>query len=458
MGRKRRGSQAFSFEQTEETLLQNESIVKLYQNKTFEPPDPAQLETIREEGGGGLAKRVKRGETEDGFLVLGVNKARRVIEDYKFWKQDDKEKIRKRKLKIAKQWKGRKRLRMKPLNPELETKLIDLIADRVPSDDEDPDYDDPDHLSSQCVWEASSPLVSSRGFSEHSEDLDHFPDDRPQCVWEASSSLLNSRDFTTSQGEVESLQHSEGFDHSQDCRPQGVSPLETRSSPTLKPLSNIANLSHGNQPSEEVTNENDVLTELQGLVPESELEELLQCEDFLFCGSQDMKSEVSPPVQVSGSSRRSVRRSARIMSVPNITGSIFTGVQDQPDHQENIQPRPKKVKKVKNPQERSEEADSPLKVKKKRTRKCTPQGPESSLGQVLKDVTNRQEEPASNDKKKRKEENSELAGHGRTAEGGQSEDKLPAVKVKRRKSYSLEEGGARYSLDGSRMNRSVRPC
>ena len=95
MGRKRRGSQAFSFEQTEETLLQNESIVKLYQNKTFEPPDPAQLETIREEGGGGLAKRVKRGETEDGFLVLGVNKARRVIEDYKFWKQDDKEKNRK---------------------------------------------------------------------------------------------------------------------------------------------------------------------------------------------------------------------------------------------------------------------------------------------------------------------------------------------------------------------------
>ena len=50
MGRKRRGSQAFNFEQSEETLLQNETIVKLYQNKTFEPPEPKEFETILEEG------------------------------------------------------------------------------------------------------------------------------------------------------------------------------------------------------------------------------------------------------------------------------------------------------------------------------------------------------------------------------------------------------------------------
>ena len=51
MGRKRRGSQAFNFEQSHETLLQNENIVKLYQNKTFEPPEPKLYETLIEEGG-----------------------------------------------------------------------------------------------------------------------------------------------------------------------------------------------------------------------------------------------------------------------------------------------------------------------------------------------------------------------------------------------------------------------
>ena len=39
MGKKRRGSQAFAFEQSEETLLQNENILKLYKNQTFEPLD-----------------------------------------------------------------------------------------------------------------------------------------------------------------------------------------------------------------------------------------------------------------------------------------------------------------------------------------------------------------------------------------------------------------------------------
>ena len=41
---RRRGSQAFQFEQSEETLQQNESICNLYQNKNYVPPDPGELE------------------------------------------------------------------------------------------------------------------------------------------------------------------------------------------------------------------------------------------------------------------------------------------------------------------------------------------------------------------------------------------------------------------------------
>ena len=137
MGRKRRGSQAFAFEQSEETLLQNENLLKLYKNETFEPPEPQPLETIREEGICETAKRAKRGESHDGLLVLGFSKERRIITDYKFWKQDNKEKNRKRKLKISKQWKGRKKSKPKPIDFALEQRLIDLIADRVSSDEED---------------------------------------------------------------------------------------------------------------------------------------------------------------------------------------------------------------------------------------------------------------------------------------------------------------------------------
>ena len=49
MGRKRRDSKAFCFEQSEETLLLNENLVKLYQNKNFTLPDQVELETIFEE-------------------------------------------------------------------------------------------------------------------------------------------------------------------------------------------------------------------------------------------------------------------------------------------------------------------------------------------------------------------------------------------------------------------------
>ena len=71
MGRKRRGSQAFTFEQTEETLMQNETIVKLYQNKTFLPPEQKEFETINEEGAEKTAQRVKRGQKcGNGFILL----------------------------------------------------------------------------------------------------------------------------------------------------------------------------------------------------------------------------------------------------------------------------------------------------------------------------------------------------------------------------------------------------
>ena len=114
MGRKRRGSQAFCFDQSEETLAQNETIVNLYKNKVFIPPEPKLFETIFEEGEKTGNQRAKRGNSSstDGTLVLGANKSSRQITTYKFWKQDDKDRNRKRKTMITRLWKGRKRLKL----------------------------------------------------------------------------------------------------------------------------------------------------------------------------------------------------------------------------------------------------------------------------------------------------------------------------------------------------------
>jgi len=451
MGRKRRGSQAFTFEQSEETLLQNENIVKLYQNKTFEPPEPQELETIREEGALASAKRTKRGETEDGSLVLGVSKSRRIIVDYKFWKQDDKEKNRRRKLKIAKQWKGRKRNKTKPLNYHLEQQLIDLIADRVSSDEEDGLEDcevNQNYMSSQCIWEASNVLSSSNHeemslSSECKADQGNLSESNQssQCVWEASSVLLSSKSK-----ELTMSSESEADQAQPECFSEGDTSLSDITNSRSKPPSAREHLtSRNNQPSEDLTNENDVLNELQGLIPESELEELLQCDDFLFCSSKENRTKTGPPAKADSKTRenkdrRSVRRSARIMSVPNLTGSIFTGPQMESGDEENLDPREEKKRRKEKPKEGQLQVS-----RKKRTKRCTPhtaQGSKKSqegVREVFKDVSNHKEEPASNT------ESSEMSKRA-------SEESGDAVKSKRRKSYSLEDGRVRYSLDGSRRN------
>ena len=102
--KKRRSSQVFNFEQTEEALEENQVLKDLYQNKNFILPNPGELETIIEEGVGKKEEqRTRRGTpsvSEDGGLLVGMAKAKRMIEGYNFWKQDDKDRIRKRKTMI----------------------------------------------------------------------------------------------------------------------------------------------------------------------------------------------------------------------------------------------------------------------------------------------------------------------------------------------------------------------
>ena len=105
---------------------------------------------------------------------------------------------------------------------------------------------------------------------------------------EASSffvTLLSQDSLSDNVAEV--LQDSGEPQHSSDYQPQCVSQVQTSPTEYHKVLTDLSD-----QPSvTEVTNENDGLSELKGLIPESELAELLQCDDFLFCSSKENKSK-----------------------------------------------------------------------------------------------------------------------------------------------------------------------
>jgi len=433
MGRKRRGSQAFSFEQSEETLMQNETIVKLYQNKTFLPPEQKEFETINEEGAEKTAQRAKRGQNVslDGTLVLGNGKALRKILEYKFWKQDDKERNRKRKLMITRQWKGRKKGKIVPLEFSEEQKLIDLIADRVPTDDEDEEDEDGEertspkkmkfldkeevHQPRSCVWNApdsKSSRLQHQKQSTSSSDIDFGQ----TCVWKDPT-----RDFED-ESSVDEVSTNEKETPSYNDKTESSSNLTN------------SNMEISSNEKESYSHE---LHELQGLIPESELAELLQTDDLLFCNDDKPRPD---PVKVLGSienvphnienkkdSRKSLRRSARIMSIPNVTGSIFTGSNSNDVVKDKVND------------------DSKRKVvpRLKKTRKCT---------QRLDSIENKE-----NDKRKASDELDEETTSMKVVV--ESVDKVDPIDTdakisskRKRRSYSLEDGLGRFSLDGSRKN------
>jgi len=80
--------------------------------------------------------------------------------------------------------------------------------------------------------------------------------------------------------------------------------------------------------------QHNTMFELQGLIPDSELAELLATDDLLFCTDNTSQK----PAQVLGSventissdnkvhnSRKSIRRSARLMCQPGFAGSVYSG-------------------------------------------------------------------------------------------------------------------------------------
>eukprot|EP00090_Calanus_glacialis_P012565 TRINITY_DN21171_c0_g1_i2.p1 TRINITY_DN21171_c0_g1~~TRINITY_DN21171_c0_g1_i2.p1 ORF type:complete len:792 (-),score=260.97 TRINITY_DN21171_c0_g1_i2:221-2596(-) len=195
--KKRRSSQVFHFEQTEEALEENEALRDLYQNKNFIHPDPKELETIIEEGGEKEDQRARRGVAlvaEDGGLVVGKGKGRRTIEGYKYWKQDDKERNKRRKSMLAKQWRGRKKPKIVFLDLDTEQKLQFIIDTREESEDEEEDARREDDCSNRLRGEeierVRSQIVCVWGKGK--EGSGSSVEDGEGCVWSSQRDLSPS--------------------------------------------------------------------------------------------------------------------------------------------------------------------------------------------------------------------------------------------------------------------------
>lgn len=118
---------------------ESEVLNQLYQNKNYHPPEIKQFETIYES-----SSKVRRGLIgEDGTLKVGKSLGLRFIDfvSFEYWQCDDKEKTRRRRAMITKQFKGRKRDKIVPLCDEAYHELFELIANKedtiIESDNEE---------------------------------------------------------------------------------------------------------------------------------------------------------------------------------------------------------------------------------------------------------------------------------------------------------------------------------
>ena len=292
------------------------------------------------------SRRAAQTISPDGGLILGMQLGKRMIMEYKYWKQDDKERIKRRKAMMTKQWKGRRRPKIIYLDAVGEQKLHDLIdlkddstcEDSIQHDDANSIYElRSKHTSELCVWGKRLACVDSS------------IEEGDGCIWQSHEREVRQEAIETSinfcggikcdigQTEVglETNDQQVEEEDKNETLNSGLSNSFIKSNnlvPESEPMNNekMQKSTHvGQSPTRRPSdlnnsipipnpNQSDVsLAALCNIIPESELAELLDTTDLLFCGLG------KPEVKVSQNGRRSVRRSARL-NAPLGTGSVFT--------------------------------------------------------------------------------------------------------------------------------------
>jgi len=363
--KKRRNSQLFGDLQLNENvnLEENEQLRDLYLNKNYVPPEIKKFETIFE--------TARRGLTEDGGgLFLGKSQGKRFVEPYKFWRSDDKEKNRKRKQMIAKQFKGRKRKKFAPLDENKEHELQVLIDEKedtiLESDDEETGADDRDKIEDIVVVEIEQKMEQAVLDSSQESEWS-LPDDMNGCVWnlpdksssKSNFSVLSSEEFGecvwNNAGDPDEISapiavadtiHGSCNNRDKNELPSSTHSIKTVPETTFSlPAAHSSNKSSATEPPpnslrsiisstdyEAVDIASDFLSSsacssvfeaCATEVSKEELLELINSEDLLFCGPSTTAKDGKKRRE---STRRSVRRSARFLqpgSKGPSTGSYF---------------------------------------------------------------------------------------------------------------------------------------
>ena len=336
---RRRGSQAFTFEQSEETLLQSETLQNLYKNKNYVAPQPKEMESIQEveehevrsRSSGGQEARSRR----EKVVHHELNNEKRFLEPYKFWRVDDKERNKRRKMMVQKLWKGRRRPKASILTEEQELMLEQMLDLKEATFQEEQESEET--LERNKFWSEILPAKvekkstrvkdsTARGKKRKKQQvrkgivaLESSPGEDDSGVADLGGGNLGHGDLV----HEEVTKESERVAHKDDSHQIVSSTQEMDTKPPASPTPPAA-------PSVD-----DSLSSLASFIPADELAEMLGSEDLLFCQEPKIRKQGEQGSRRSGvkkkgkeSLAKSVRRSARLSIHPNLTGSIFTEEQE----------------------------------------------------------------------------------------------------------------------------------
>ena len=319
-------------------------------------PAPGELEGIGEEAAQAQAARARRADT--GGFVIGQKREKRFIEPSKYWRVDDKERNKKRKLMTTKMWKGRKKPKHKSLTAEEEVYLAEFIRTKESSSEDSGDEEAP-RPKRVCVWGAERGTTSSQSSVEEEA-----------CVWSAVEGAeveeAGSRQVSGCKGggkdscetpqareeareEARVLHDKEVLEAREaSSRPMEAKEVEVEETETRE--AEVGETEVGTAEVTEVTTESkdeaerpkdksvevkgveartaevdDSLASLVGLIPAEELEEMMSG-DLLFCGEGGGWDGRAKKGKGARESRGGVRRSARLSTHPSLPslGSIYT--------------------------------------------------------------------------------------------------------------------------------------
>jgi len=311
--KRRRQSKIFmELKQVElENLLEDEELVNHYRNKNYVAPVPRKWETLHE--------GARRGCSDEGELRLGKCLDRRYIEDYPFWKQSDKERIKRRKSMIQKQLKGKKRKKPKSLDAKDELTLQSLI--KSAPDLEEVPYDSGELSETGAFLESVIQLLprlyglntpaESRPRQEAERTIITPPEklqsNPSQCHEERENVDKESNDETSATPR-EKLQSklSRNQEEREGVGKESNDPSEMHTAPLLIPDVVVQSPSKRIESVEEM----EVFGKLEDENLKKEFLAAFYSEDLLFCGSTSGKAKKKKGRL---SVRQSVRRSARLI-------------------------------------------------------------------------------------------------------------------------------------------------